>query len=172
MLTAGLAGLMAQTAPARIINVTSGGQYAQHLPEGDPESRRTRYTPKTFYARTKRAELVITEQWAERLTKTGVHVHAMHPGWADTQGVRQWMPVFRFLSRPIIRTSEQGADTVVWLGASPDAVASTGLFWQDRRPRPTTYALGAHSDSPAARAELWNHVTAITGEAGRDPSAT
>jgi hypothetical protein len=34
----------------------------------------------------------------------------MHPGWADTAGVRNWMPLFRALTRPVIRTPEQGAD--------------------------------------------------------------
>jgi hypothetical protein len=42
----------------------------------------------------------------------------MYPGWADTAGVRNWMPVFRALTRPVIRTPEQGADTIVWLGGA------------------------------------------------------
>jgi hypothetical protein len=50
----------------------------------------------------------------------------MHPGWADTHGVRNWMPVFRMLTRPVIRTAEHGADTIVWLGDARDAVQSTG----------------------------------------------
>ena len=66
---------------------------------------------------------MITEQWAERLDGTGVVVHAMHPGWVDTEGVRDWMPVFRAITRPIIRTPEQGADTIVWLGAAPEPLA-------------------------------------------------
>ena len=36
---------------------------------------------------------------------------------------------------PLLRSPEQGADTVVWLAASPEAVESTGGFWLDRRPR-------------------------------------
>ena len=62
----------------------------------------------------------------------------MHPGWADTAGVRNWMPLFRALTRPVIRTPEQGADTIVWLGGAREAVETTGLFWHDRRPRPVT----------------------------------
>lgn len=61
---------------------------------------------------------MLTGQLAQRLAGTGVHVHAMHPGWAGTAGVRNWMPVFRALTRPIIRTPEQGADTIVWLGGA------------------------------------------------------
>ena len=134
-----LTPLLRNAAPSRVINVTSGGQYDQKIPAGDPESDRARYGPKKVYARTKREELVLTELWAQRLAGTGVHVHAMHPGWADTAGVRTWMPLFRALTRPVIRSPEQGADTIVWLGGAPEPVETTGLFWHDRRPRPVTY---------------------------------
>ena len=75
-----LAPLLRNAAPSRVINVTSGGQYDQKIPRGDIESDRATYGPKRIYARTKREELVLTEQWAQRLAGTGVHVHAMHPG--------------------------------------------------------------------------------------------
>ena len=158
-----LTPLLRDAAPSRVINVTSGGQYDQKIPGGDIESDRAKYGPKRIYARTKREELVLTEQWAQRLAGTGVHVHAMHPGWADTAGVRNWMPAFRALTRPIIRTSEQGADTIVWLGGAPEAVETTGLFWHDRRPRPVTYLIGAGADDDATRRELWDHVAALAG---------
>ncbi|MEW1914092.1 SDR family NAD(P)-dependent oxidoreductase [Kitasatospora sp. NPDC085895] len=171
MLIRGLAPLLARSAPARVINVTSGGQYDQRIPTGDLQSLHGRYGPKKVYARTKREEMVITEQWARRLAGQGIHVHAMHPGWADTKGVRQWMPLFRAVTRPIIRTPEEGADTVVWLGAAPEALHSTGLLWHDRRPRPTTYALGAGPDSDAARQELWDHLTDLASAPDRDRPA-
>ena len=158
-----LTPLLRNAAPSRVINVTSGGQYDQKIPGGDIESDRAKYGPKRIYARTKREELVLTEQWAQRLAGTGVHVHAMHPGWADTAGVRNWMPLFRALTRPVIRTPEQGADTIVWLGGAPEAVETTGLFWHDRRPRPVTYLIGAGADDEAARRELWDHVAALAG---------
>jgi len=158
-----LTPLLRNAAPSRVINVTSGGQYDQKIPGGDIESDRAKYGPKRIYARTKREELVLTEQWAQRLAGTGVHVHAMHPGWADTAGVRNWMPLFRALTRPVIRTPEQGADTIVWLGGARQAVETTGLFWHDRRPRPVTYLIGAGADDEAARRELWDHVAALAG---------
>jgi NAD(P)-dependent dehydrogenase (short-subunit alcohol dehydrogenase family) len=137
----------------RVINVSSGGMYAQGLNSGDLMSEHTKYSPKLFYARSKRAQMVITEQWAERLERPVVH--AMHPGWVDTKGVQNWMPVFRKVTRPIIRDPEAGADTIVWLGAAPEPLRSTGDFWMDRRRRPTHYRLGASPDSPEDRAELW-----------------
>lgn len=169
VLTAGLLPLLERAAPSRVVNVSSGGQYTQKIPAGDLESEQTPYSPKKVYARTKREMLAVTEQWAALLADKGVHVHSMHPGWADTPGVRRWMPLFRALTRPVIRSADQGADTIVWLGGAPEAVATTGLFWHDRRARPTTYAMGAGADSESARQELWDRVAALAGShpAGR-----
>ena len=36
---------------------------------------------------------------------------------------------------PLLRTPEEGADTIVWLAAAPDAVGLSGLFFLDRRAR-------------------------------------
>ena len=155
-LTAMLRELLERSAPARVINVSSGGMYNQRLPGEDMQSEHDSYGPKKLYARTKREEVVITEQWAERLQGTGVVVHAMHPGWAETKGVMEAMPLFLTLSRPIIRTPEQGADTIVWLGAAPEPLESSGQFWHDRRPRPTHYLLGVSDDSPQDRQRLWD----------------
>jgi dehydrogenase/reductase SDR family protein 12 len=150
-----LAPLLERSAPARVINVSSGGMYAQSLPSGDLSSEDVRYSPKRLYARTKREQVVITEQWAEELDGRGVVVHAMHPGWVDTKGLREWLPAFRALTRLIVRTPEEGADTIVWLGGAPRALERTGLFWHDRRPRPTHYRLGASEDGPTERRRLW-----------------
>ncbi|MBP0459461.1 SDR family NAD(P)-dependent oxidoreductase [Streptomyces montanisoli] len=166
VLTEELRPLLREAAPSVVVNVVSGGQYGQRLPAGDPQSARTSYSPKKIYARTKRAELVLTGQWADRLRGDGVHVHAMHPGWADTKGVRNWLPVFRALTRPVIRSPEEGADTVVWLGSSPEALRAGGVFWHDRRPRPFTYAAGPGPDDAAAREELWGYVEELAHRDG------
>jgi NAD(P)-dependent dehydrogenase (short-subunit alcohol dehydrogenase family) len=161
-----LGGVLLRSAPSRVINVSSGGMYSQGLPVDDWESEQIAYGPKTVYARTKREEVVITELMAERLRERGVAVHAMHPGWADTDGVRRRMRVLRNVTRPILRSSEEGADTIVWLGAAPEAVDATGLFWQDRRPRPTHYRFGAGPNSERDRQALWRYCQAALGEAG------
>ncbi len=86
----------------------------------------------------------------------------MHPGWVDTKGVRNWMPIFRVLTRPVIRTPEQGVDTIIWLGAAPEGVAGTSLLRHDRRPRPTTYRLGAGPDDDASRQQSWDHLVQLS----------
>jgi dehydrogenase/reductase SDR family protein 12 len=161
-LTSWLSEQLADSAPARVINVSSGGMYTQRLPVEDWESVHAAYSPPRIYARTKREEVVITEMWAEKLRDRGVVVHAMHPGWVDTPGVSGALPGFRSVSRPILRTPDEGADTIVWLGGAPEAVAISGLFWHDRRPRPTHHPLGPSRDDPRARQGLWDYCQALS----------
>ena len=66
---------------------------------------------------------------------TGVTVNTMHPGWADTPGLRTALPGFSRIVGPLLRTPEEGADTIAWLAAAPEASARSGLFFLDRRAR-------------------------------------
>ena len=89
----------------------------------------------------------------------------MHPGWADTPGVRESLPTFRKVVGPLLRTPLQGADTLVWLAADDGVqLASSGGFWLDRAVRsihklPNT----RRSDTPERRAELWAWVVGASG---------
>jgi dehydrogenase/reductase SDR family member 12 len=65
---------------------------------------------------------------------------------------------------PLLRTVEEGADTIVWLTADDEAMASSGGFWHDRRVRsihkvPTT----KRTDTPERRAALWAWCVEQTG---------
>jgi dehydrogenase/reductase SDR family protein 12 len=107
-------------------------------------------------------QVVLAELWAKRLADRHVAVHAMHPGWADTPGVTDSLPRFAKVAAPILRTAEQGADTIVWLLGSEDAAQTTGRFWHDRRPRPTSYVpLTRHRAAEAAA--FWDYCVAATG---------
>ena len=137
LLTNLLIPLLQCSTPARIINVSSGGMYTQKLRVDDLQSERGDFDGPTVYARTKRAGVILTELWAEQLAGAGVVVHAMHPGWADTPGVRSSLPRFHTVTRPLLRTPAEGADTIVWLGTAAEPGRCSGRFWHDRRPRPT-----------------------------------
>lgn len=138
MLTELLLPQLQRSAPARIINVLSGGMYLAGVDVNDLESEQGSYDGSRAYARAKRGLMILTEHWAERLAGTGVTVNAMHPGWADTPGVRNSLPGFHRITRTILRTPEQGADTIVWLAAAPEAGEQTGKFWLDREPHLTS----------------------------------
>ena len=146
--------------PARVINVSSGGMYTQRIRVNDLQMERGRYDGAVAYARTKRAQVILTEIWAERLRDRGIVVHSMHPGWADTPGVSESLPRFHRLTKPLLRTPEQGADTIVWLCAAPEAAGTSGLFWHDREPRPTHRSKNTR-ESEAERKALWDALSSM-----------
>ncbi len=144
---------------ARVITVSSGGMYGQRL---DADLQNQAYKPAMAYARTKRAEVVLTELLAARMASTSLH--AMHPGWASTPGITESLKTFSKLTKPILRTAEQGADTIVWLGGAPEGGQTSGLFWHDRRPRPT-HLFGLNKETEADRQRLWDECERLAGPA-------
>lgn len=165
LLTKGLVPLLehgGDVGRARVITVASGGMYLERLHLDDLQMEREPYRGSVAYARAKRAQVLLTQEWAQRLRGRGIVVHAMHPGWADTPGVEASLPTFRKVVGPFLRTPEQGADTIVWLAASPEAVRSTGRFWLDRRPRPIDRIPRTRASSEE-REELWEVCERLTG---------
>jgi dehydrogenase/reductase SDR family member 12 len=161
LLTESLIGMLERSTPSRIVNVSSGGMYTRRLRPEDLQSEHGAFHGPTAYARTKRAEVILTEMWAARLAGTGVTAHAMHPGWADTAGIQASLPRFHRLTRPLLRTPHQGADTIVWLGAAAEPGESSGGFWHDRRRRPT-HLLPGTRETEAERHRLWAECVALS----------
>ena len=128
--------------------------YTQRLHADDLQMAGEKFDGPVAYARSKRIEVILTELWAERLKDAGVLVHAMHPGWVDTPGLAASLPRFRRLTRPLLRTPQQGADTIVWLGAASEPARRSGEFWHDRRVRPT-HRVPLTKESAEQRARLW-----------------
>lgn len=151
-----LPALSASTVGARVVLVASGGMYTQGLPTRDPEYTKGEYSGSVAYARSKRMQVELTPLLAERWSDDAVSVYAMHPGWADTPGVADSLPLFRTLTRPILRSAEAGADTAVWLAATEPAPPS-GTFWHDRNVRPTSYR-SATRPKPGKVDTLWQWV--------------
>ncbi len=164
LLTALLADRLRAGAPSRVVWVSSGGMYTQRLPADDLEYERGEYKGATAYARTKRMQVVLAEEWARALRGDGVTVHSMHPGWVDTPGIAASLPRFYRLTKPLLRTPAEGADTIVWLCAADAPAAHSGGFWQDRRRRPTRYTPG-FPEIPADRQYLWRTCERLTGVA-------
>jgi dehydrogenase/reductase SDR family protein 12 len=152
------------SAPARVLFVSSGGMYTQRLDVDDLQSRSGPFDGRVAYARSKRAEVVLAERWAQELAGTGVVVHAMHPGWADTPGIKSSIPTFRRIMRPLLRTPAQGADTIVWLSAADEPGLTTGRFWCDRHVR-ATHRLARTRETAVARDRLWHAVDALAAGA-------
>lgn len=160
---------------ARVVTVTSGGMYAQALDvdgltrtSDASEAERHPYRGSTAYALAKRAQVALTAEWARLMAeraprRAGAHVtfHAVHPGWALTPGVEASLPTFRRITGPILRSPEQGADTIAWLVLAREVPGNGGL-WHDRRRR-TTHKVPWTRRSPSETARLWQRVARDAG---------
>ncbi len=119
-----------------MIAVTSGGMYAQRLPLDDLQFAAGDYDGTRAYARAKRAQVALMREWSRRSAAEPSPSRAMHPGWADTPGLAEALPGFRRVMRPLLRSTAEGIDTIVWLATHPDPASIDGRLFLDRRPRP------------------------------------
>jgi dehydrogenase/reductase SDR family member 12 len=154
VLTQRLRPALRAAAPARVVWVSSGGMYAQRLDLERCQAKRGRYDGVEAYAQQKRAQVILNELFAARLSPEGIASHAMHPGWVDTPGVRTSLPRFYRLMRPLLRDVHEGADTLVWLVAAPGLDEQAGRFWLDRQPRKTEVLPGTRHSHEEKQA-LW-----------------
>jgi len=146
----------------RVVFVSSGGMYTRRLDVDALEHPPEPFDGVRTYAEAKRAQVVLTDLWTHHPAGRGISFHATHPGWADTPGVQESLPGFRRVMRPLLRSPEQGADTMAWLAAAPEPREANGAFWLDRRPRATTVL--PWTRTPDGEAErLWNWCVARSG---------
>ncbi len=161
LLTKLLRPALARSHDARVVWVSSGGMYTQRLDLGDPQWRERPYDGVRAYAETKRAQVILSELWADELRGDGIAVNAMHPGWADTGGVQTSLPTFHRIMRRLLRTPAEGADTAIWLAASASVRGRSGEWFFDRQARSTHY-LPTTRESPADRRALWDLCERLT----------
>ena len=145
--------LKSHVQPARVINVVSGGMYTQKLRCDELVMTPDKYNGSVAYAKAKRALTVLTELWADAWVGHNVAVNSMHPGWADTPGVQTALPGFRRVTKRVLRSPAEGADTIVWLARASEADRVSGKLFLDREPR-TTHLRPHTQERPEERARL------------------
>jgi len=162
LLTTLLVPRLSERDDPRIILVSSGGMYTERLVVRRIDSPGG-YRPSVAYARAKRGQVELVGELQRRLgTATGIAFHAMHPGWARTPGLETSLPGFSRLLGPLLRSPDQGADTVVHLALAPRDATPGGAFWHDRAPR-TTVRLRRTACEPAEREALWERLMVDAG---------
>lgn len=155
LLTRRLLPLLCVAEGARIINVSSLAHKIVRDMHWDDLQLRRKFTVNMAYGQSKLANVLFTRELARRVASNGMTVNAMHPGFVSSNFERhgdRWIALLYALAKPFSLTSEQGADTIVWLATAPELHGKTGGYYVKRRLVPPSRA--ARSDAGARR--LWN----------------
>ena len=148
------------SAPARIVNVSSGAESGAKVDWDDLQLAR-RYRSFAAYALSKRFNLYFTYELARRLAGTGVTVNALHPGavatgiWANPFG--RLGGLVEPLTRLTMKSPAKAAETVVYLATAPEVEGVTGKYFVDMKERYPSRA----SQDPAAAQRAWQASEAL-----------
>ncbi|KAK7380553.1 hypothetical protein VNO78_33066 [Psophocarpus tetragonolobus] len=145
---------------ARVITVSSGGMYTSPLTK-DLQYSESNFNGVEQYSRNKRIQVALTEKWAETYKNKGIGFYSMHPGWAETPGVAKSLPSFSKALSGKLRTSEEGADTVIWLTLQPKEKLVSGAFYFDRAEAPKHLTFAGTSDSHAMIHSVYDHLNSL-----------
>lgn len=122
------------------------------------------YSAMGAYGSSKLANILFTRALAKRLQGTAVTATCLHPGFVRTSfgrdaDVSPWVKrIFGLISR-FARSPEKGAETVVYLAASPQVQGASGGYYFDCKLTPPSPA--AQNDSAAER--LWQVSEQLVG---------
>jgi NAD(P)-dependent dehydrogenase (short-subunit alcohol dehydrogenase family) len=133
LLTTLLLDRLRASAPARVITTASRAHLGADIPLDDLNAERS-YRGFGRYKQTKLANILFTAELARRLEGSGVTASCFHPGLVASGFNRNnglLTSLAMTLLRPVSRTAEQGAETLVWLATSPDANKRSGDYYVD-----------------------------------------
>ena len=146
---------------ARIINVSSEAQKVAKI-NFDDLMLENNYHGFKAYSQAKLANIIFTYELAHIWGDTGVTANAVHPGAVGTNFGAEARPFFRSMIRvgkPFLKSPEQGADSIVYLAASPEVKGITGKYFARRR----VISSAPGSDDPEVWRRLWEVSEELTG---------
>ena len=151
-----------QSAPARVVTVSSNAQALGEIDFDDLQGERS-YSGARAYKQSKLANVMFTYELARRLQGTAVTANALHPGMVSTAfgaedpgGIQRWLVPFM---RPFMKTPAQGAATSIHVASAPDLAQVTGRFFANSKPKRSS---ARSYDEPAA-ARLWQVSADLVG---------
>ncbi len=165
LLTALLRERLKASAGGRVVTVSSAMHRRARLDFDDLHGER-RFSAMTAYSRSKLANVLFSYELARRLEGDGVTANCLHPGTVATDLMRRrsglvgrliWLA--GTLTRPLLRSPRRGAETVIYLAASPEVEGVTGRYFEDCTEQPSS---DASRDLDTAR-RLWEVSERLTG---------
>ena len=124
LLTYLLLDLLIESAPARIINVSSSAHGSARVDLENLNAEK-KFHGWGAYCLSKLGNVLFTFALARRLEGTGVAVNALHPGAVDTKMLNQ----LGMSGKSV----EEGAETPVYLASSPEVAEISGSYFSKKR---------------------------------------
>ena len=129
-------------APARIVNLSSGGHQASDIIWADPNYEQREYDKFEAYGQSKTANILFTVELDARLAGRGVRSYAVHPGMIATDlgrhMTRDDMRALRDRAKqapagglPAYKSIPAGAATTVWAATAPELSSVGGVYLAD-----------------------------------------
>ena len=143
------------TSEGRVVTTSSDAHKGGAIHEDDLQLQR--WGRWKAYCQSKLANILFTSELHRR---TGLPATAFHPGLVRTDfGRGSVVALLSKVVRPMYRTPEKGAETLVWLATDPEGGAPTATYYADcRSGDPTAEA----QDADLAR-RLWETSAALVG---------
>ena len=151
-----------QTENSRVINVASGAhQFVKDMNFDDLQSEKT-FKPLQVYGQSKLANILFTKSLSEKLLNSGVTVNCLHPGFVSTgigsnnKGI--WN-LLMFLAKPFAKRTNKGAETSIYLCASPAVKNISGEYFVDCSVEKVSEA----ANDPKQAEKLWDISFELAG---------
>ncbi len=158
LLTNLLTPLLIESAPARVITVSSEShRSAKRGLDFDDLQMDNGYSSSKAYAASKLANILFTVELDRRIGPHGVTARSLHPGVVATNFGKdpnspRWMGLAMTLLRPFLASADKGAATSVHLATAQSDEIGTDIYWASNEPRQPS---GSALDTNAAR-RLWD----------------
>jgi NAD(P)-dependent dehydrogenase (short-subunit alcohol dehydrogenase family) len=163
LLTRLLIDLLKKSSPSRIINVASAAHFGGKMDFDDVQSHK-KYSGWKAYAQAKLANILFTYELAHRLAGTGVTANCLHPGFVNSNFAVNRSTgkanLMMKLMKPFTIEPAEGAETSIYLAASPEVEGITGKYFAKRKEKASSKA----SYDLVTAEKLWNISEAITAK--------
>ena len=156
LLTSLLLDRLRESAPARIVNVSSIGHYRAPGIDYEAVRRSTKsFTGMPEYCVSKLGNVLHAQELARRLEGDHVTTYSLHPGAIATDVWRRVPWPVRPVIKRRMRSPAEGAKTSLFCATSPEVADESGHYYDDcRRLDPNPAA------TPQLAAELWDRSIA------------
>ncbi|XP_063145865.1 retinol dehydrogenase 11 isoform X1 [Candoia aspera] len=149
-----------QSAPARIINVSSLAHHFGKIRIHDLQGEKF-YRGGLAYCHSKLANILFTWELARRLQGTGVTVNALHPGSVFSELIRHSFALkVLFKMFPIfLKTPSQGSQTSIYCAVAEELESVSGKYFSDCKPA----SVSSQGRNDETAKQLWNVSCELLG---------